>query len=138
MAVSSDIANSAFQAGVHLIDKLIVTDIDRAAAKVKLVEMLAKGDLAQIGANSQEAQNKSIFVAGWRPAVGWTCVAAFVLNFLLFPVMASCAVYYSAFTGETVDMSGLPKLDMSEMMPVLLGMLGLGGFRTIEKLQSKA
>ena len=71
----------------------------------------------QMEVNKQEAAHKSLFVAGWRPGMGWVCVLGFAMNYLVFP-----------FTD-------VPPLDVSTMMPVLLGMLGLGGMRTTEKVK---
>lgn len=132
------LANTAINAGVHLIDKLIVTEADRDAAKLKLLELQFRGELAQLEVNAKEATNPNLFVSGWRPGVGWVCLGAFAMNFIGLPVLESVVVYYSAFTGENVDLSGLPELNMSEMMPVLLGMLGLGGYRTYEKTRGVA
>jgi len=86
---------------------------------------LAKG---QLEVNKTEAAHKSLFVAGWRPAVGWTCCLGMASNFLLIP-MANFAL---AVTGSAVV---IPLLDTGEMMPVLMGMLGLGAMRTYEKKQ---
>jgi len=76
---------------------------------------------AQIEVNKQEAAHKSLFVAGWRPFTGWACSLALTLNFLVFPII-------DLVPGITVTL-----IDMSTMMPVLLGMLGLGGMRSYEK-----
>jgi len=86
---------------------------------------LAKG---QMEINKTEAAHKSLFVAGWRPAVGWTCCLGMASNFLLIP-MANFAL---ALTGSAIV---VPLLDTGEMMPVLMGMLGLGAMRTYEKKQ---
>ena len=77
--------------------------------------------LAQIKLNTQEAAHRSIFVAGWRPFVGWTCAFALFFSFLIFP--------WVGVFGLEVN-----PLDLSTMMPVLLGMLGIGGLRSWEKL----
>ena len=104
----------------------------RAAAEreieAQLTMHLAKIDLAQLDINKTEAAHRSVFVSGWRPAIGWTCGAAMALNFLIFPL----ASFVLAQTGHLIE---LPTLDMSEMMPVLMGLLGLGGLRTVEKLK---
>jgi hypothetical protein len=104
----------------------------RAAAEreieAQLTTHLAKIDLAQLDINKTEAAHRSVFVSGWRPMIGWTCGAAMALNFLIFPL----ASFVLAQTGHLVE---LPTLDMSEMMPVLMGLLGLGGLRTVEKLK---
>jgi len=84
---------------------------------------LAKG---QLEVNKVEAAHKNMFVAGWRPAVGWVCVAGMASNFIVIP-MANFAL---ALAGSAIS---IPLLALSEMMPVLLGMLGLGVMRTVEK-----
>ena len=86
---------------------------------------LAKG---QMEINKTEAAHKSLFVAGWRPAIGWICGLGMASNFLLIPV----ANFVLALTGSAVV---VPLLDTGEMMPVLMGMLGLGAMRTYEKKQ---
>ena len=96
----------------------------RAAAEreieAQLTIHLAKIDLAQLDINKTEAAHRSIFVIGWScgVALSWTYVVLPITQFIL------------AQTGYLVD---LPALDMSEMMPVLMGMLGLGGLRSFEK-----
>lgn len=132
-AVSALLGNS-----VALIDELFTTDEERSNARLKLLELAHKGQLGQLQVNAVEAKSTSLFVAGWRPAVGWTCVTAFLLSFVVFPCVESIAVYISAFTGEYIDLTGLPKLDLATMMPVLMGMLGLGALRTGEKLKGVA
>ena len=73
--------------------------------------------LAQMEVNKAEAAHKNLFVAGWRPGVGWVCVLGMFINFIVVPL----------------SMGYLEPLDLTEMMPVLLGMLGLGGMRSYEK-----
>lgn len=78
--------------------------------------------IAQLQVNLAEAGNPSIFVSGWRPFIGWVCGAAMAFNYVALPILTA------------VDL--LPKidpLDLDVMMPVLLGMLGLGGMRSYEK-----
>ena len=81
----------------------------------------------QLEINKQEAQHGSIFVAGWRPAIGWICGAGIGWNFVVKPII----VWVGFLAG--VDMALAPELDTSELMTLLLGMLGLGGLRTYEK-----
>ena len=87
---------------------------------------LARIDLAQLEVNKEEAKSRNIFIAGWRPFIGWTCGLALCWTYILQPI----AQFVLAQTGHLID---LPGLDMSTMMPVLLGMRGLGGLRTWEK-----
>lgn len=138
MTVSADLVVGAVKAGTDLIDELFTTEEERQAAKLKLLELAQKGQLAQLQVNEQEAQHKSIFVSGWRPAVGWVCVAALAMSFIIFPLIQSVVAYYSYFTGENVPIEGLPTLDWATLGPVLLGMLGLGGLRTVEKVKNVA
>ena len=84
----------------------------------------------QLEINKTEAQHGSIFVAGWRPFIGWVCGAALVWNFIIQPLLLWIA-WMMPDLG--IDMSTAPKLDSGELMTVLLGMLGLGGLRTYEK-----
>ncbi len=84
---------------------------------------LAKG---QLEINKAEAQSRNIFVAGWRPFIGWTCGVAMAYNYVIHPIMI--------FVLAQLDyLVALPALDLGEMMPVLMGMLGLGGLRSFEK-----
>lgn len=83
----------------------------------------------QIDVNLAEAENKNIFIAGWRPAVGWVCAAAFGYTYVLQPFLTFSLVAF----GRTAVVASMPKLDISSMMPVLLGMLGLAGLRSYDK-----
>jgi len=95
------------------------------AIKASLTEHLAKVDLAQIDVNKEEAKG-NWFQSSWRPLTGWTCAASLAWTYLFQPM----ASFVLAQTGHLVD---LPALDMSQMMPILLGMLGLGGLRSWER-----
>ena len=77
--------------------------------------------------NKVEAQHRTIFVAGWRPFIGWVCGFALAYNFVLRDLL----VWYF---GEG---QAPPALQMEHLMTVLVGMLGLGGMRTFEKLNDK-
>jgi len=85
----------------------------------------------QLEINKTEAASPSLFVSGWRPAIGWVCGAACAWNWVGLPVVKALLL----ITGHQLALS---PADISEMMPILLGMLGLGGLRTIEKLNGAA
>lgn len=85
--------------------------------------------MAQIQLNQIEAASPNLFKSGWRPAVGWTCVAALCYQFLLRPIVPWIVGLFNA----TID--PMPVLDMGSLMTILLGMLGLGGYRTFEKVK---
>jgi hypothetical protein len=87
---------------------------------------LAKG---QIEINKAEAQSRNIFIAGWRPFVGWSCGLALFWHFLGLPI----TLFVTGWLG--VEHPPLPQFDMDSLMTVLLGMLGLGGLRTFEKVK---
>tara|TARA_S200002703_G_scaffold104246_1_gene90468 strand:- start:349 stop:756 length:408 start_codon:yes stop_codon:yes gene_type:complete len=83
---------------------------------------------AQLEINKTEAAHKNLFVAGWRPACGWICVFGMAGNFLVIPL--------ANMTLELLETGvSVPMIDLSTMLPVLMGMLGLGGLRTFEKVQ---
>ena len=125
LAAASPIASGLF----GLIDKLFTSDDERMTAKLKVLELEKSGELAQIGVNTQEAKHTSLFVAGWRPFIGWVCGLAFAWTFLVYPMLQFAILSF----GIPVDLSLLPIMDLSEMMPVLLGMLGLGAMRSYER-----
>jgi len=85
----------------------------------------------QLDINKVEAANPSVFVSGWRPFIGWVCGTACAWNWIGLPI-AKLAI--TSF-GYPVD---LAPANLTEMMPVLLGMLGLGGLRTLEKINGVA
>ena len=131
--------------GSKLIDKFIPDPAQAEQAKLKLLEMQMTGDLAQLAAetdlaklqiqtNVEEAKNSNIFVSGWRPAVGWCCAAAFAYSYVLLP-FAQFLVFTFGTTGMAEQLALAPRLELSEMMPVLLGMLGLSGLRTTERIK---
>jgi len=81
---------------------------------------------AQLEVNKAEAQHRSLFVSGWRPAVGWVCVLGMAGNFMVIP--------FSNFVLALLEIPvKIPLIDTATMMPVLMGMLGLGTLRTYEK-----
>jgi hypothetical protein len=97
---------------------------DIATMSEKHAQELARG---QIEINKTEAAHKSMFVAGWRPFVGWTCGVALAWHFVGQPL----AVFVITYSG--VEAPPLPVFEMESLLTVLLGMLGLGGLRTFEK-----
>jgi len=78
--------------------------------------------LAQIKLNTEEAKG-NWFQSSWRPATGWVCVLGFAVNFLVSPLAAGVGVV-------------IPQADTGTMMPILMGLLGLGGLRSFEKTKS--
>lgn len=97
----------------------------------KTLETLLAVDSKQIDVNIEEAKSSSLFVSGWRPFLGWVCGAAFTWVYVLQPVLA----FGFNAAGHPIE---LPKIEFGEMSTVLLGMLGLGGMRTFEKMKGVA
>lgn len=120
----------------NVLDKIFPDPIKSQEAKLKLMELQQNGDLkeleaslqrdvAQIELNRVEAQSDDKFKSRWRPAVGWICVFGLAYSAILYPLLTWFAVIYG--------IASPPNLGMEVLMPVLLGMLGLGGMRSFEK-----
>ena len=108
-----------------LLDKFI-PDKDQAAALAHEIATISEKhaqelSLAQLAVNKEEAKG-NWFQSSWRPAVAWICVLGMAVNFLISPLLAPLGVV-------------VPQADTSVMMPVLMGMLGLGGLRSFEKVK---
>ncbi len=106
-----------------------IPDKDKAAAIAHDLATLAEKQhhqamLAQLEVNKAEAGHKSLFVSGWRPFIGWVCGVSMGFNYMLLPLVSIWVE--------------LAPLDLTTMMPVLMGMLGLGGLRTAEKIKGVA
>lgn len=84
--------------------------------------------LGQLEINKQEAEHQSVFVAGWRPFLGWVCGLGFASNFLVAPF----ATFIAGLMGSTIV---FPQAELSTMTPILIGMLGLGAMRSTEKIK---
>ena len=111
-----------------VVDKL-VPDKDKAKELQHEISTIILGsDLAQMEVNKVEAAHKNMFVAGWRPAVGWTCCLGLAYNFLLYPLLVWAMAIWAN------EMTPPPALEMGPLMTLLGGMLGFGGLRTYEKL----
>lgn len=125
-----------------LLDKLIPDPEARAKAQAELLKssreidleelrLAISADQMQANINVQEAASTNLFVSGWRPFIGWVCGVAFAYHFVLQPMLA----FAIANHGGTVQ---LPVFEMQELSTVLMGILGLGGLRTIEKIKSRS
>lgn len=114
-----------------LLDKFVEDKDQKNALAHEIATMSEKHAqqlaMSQIEVNKAEAASGSLFKGGWRPFIGWVCGIAFAYHFIIQPVL----IFGTAAAG--ISMPPLPQFDMSSLMPVLLGMLGLGGLRTYEK-----
>jgi len=113
-----------------LLDKFIEDKDQKSALAHEIATMSEKyaqeNALAQMAVNKAEAASSSIFVSGWRPATGWVCVLGMAGNFIVTPF----ANFALGLAGMDIT---IPVVPLDTMMPVLLGLLGLGGLRTLEK-----
>lgn len=129
-----------FDIGKSLIDRFFPDPEKKAAAQLELLKMQQSGDLAQLAAatdlaklqiqtNVEEAKSTNWFVAGWRPMVGWTCGVALAYVAIIEPMARFAAEVWFGYKGA------FPVIDTSLTMQVLLGMLGLGAMRSLEKVK---
>lgn len=122
----------------EILDKVVVDQDERARLSFEIASLADRQAhevaLAQIEVNKAEAANAGggwmgLFRAGWRPAVAWACTAAMVWHFLVQPIL----IFAIVSSGNLPP--ALPEFDMSSLMTVLLGLLGLGGMRTLERIR---
>lgn len=121
--------------GGKILDKIIPDANERAKAKEELAKAATDQDfqlmMAQVMVNTEEAKSDNIFKSGWRPFVGWTCGSAFALHFVIFPIADKVMI---ALGHQAL---AIP-FDMSTLMTVLGGLLGLGTMRSYEKMKGIA
>jgi hypothetical protein len=138
-----DPVSALLDIGGKVIDRLWPDPAQRDAAKLELFKLQQSGELAQLAAdtdlakaqiavNAAEAASGNAYASSWRPTVGYTCVAGLGYTFLLQPLLP----WIAAVFGATVP--PLPALDTNVLMTLLMGMLGIGGMRTAEKIKGVA
>ena len=129
---------SIFDFGSKVIDKLFPNKDEAEKAKLALIELQQKGELAEFDANlkvaiqqgvvnAEEAKSTSLFVSGWRPFIGWICGVSLGYNYIFMPFFTYLSTWYSN------SAPAMPALETGELTTILLGMLGLGVLRTVEK-----
>ncbi|MDP7547583.1 MAG: 3TM-type holin [Alphaproteobacteria bacterium] len=124
---------SAAEGVANIIDQFVETDDEKRAAELIKAKLMMQPSLAQVELNKIEAGHRSIFVAGWRPFIGWVCGFALLWHFILFDVLTWSTVN---FFPQVTD---IPQLTGTEtLVTVLLSLLGLGAMRTAEKFGRKA
>lgn len=107
-------------------DKLFTSDEERAFADAAMEKIRQKPHILQAEINKIEASHRSIFVAGWRPAIGWVCAAGLAFPFLVNPVLQ----WWSGSPG--------PEMPTEALTSLIIALLGLGSLRTVEKFGGKA
>lgn len=123
---------SPIEAVGKVVDSLFTSDeekLDKQAVLARLAQNPAKW---QTHINSIEASHRSVFVAGWRPFIGWVCGVSLLYNFVLLNLLSW------GFSIWAPTMVAPPAIQMEHLITILLGMLGLGGLRSAEKLRGAA
>ena len=117
--------DDAINAGLQIVNKFIPDPNQRAEAEAALRTSLQQWDAQQTQVNANEAQSSSVFVSGWRPAIGWVGALGLAYQYLLRPIAVGAGWH------------DLPTLDQS-LMELVTAMLGMAGLRTYEKMQGVA
>ncbi len=131
MAQAGAALASPIEAIGNVFDKLFTSDDERAKAQAVVERLRQEPYILQAEINKLEAQHRSIFVAGWRPYLGWGCATAMLWHFMLYDF----AVWLARANGWTEP----PVLAGTEsLISVTVALLGIGGLRTFEKIKGKA
>lgn len=117
---------------------LITTDKERIELELESRRIDQATDLAQMEVNKTEAQNQNLFVAGWRPAVGWVGAAAMAYQFLAYPLLVWSWTWMQAEQIVPQEVKPPPMLDTEALWVILSGMLGIAGMRSFEKTRGVA
>ena len=112
-------------------EHFVTTDKEKMALEIEMRKLDQANDMAQLAVNTEEAKSASVFVSGWRPAIGWTCGLGLLYVSFLLPIAQFAAKMYG-YAGT------FPEVDTTITMQVLFGMLGLSGMRTYEKTKGVA
>ncbi len=124
---------------IDIIGRFIPDPEEKAKAQLEVMKIQQSSEFKQIEAslqqaqmqadiNKQEAAHASVWVAGWRPFIGWVCGAGLALQFILFPMVF--------WVGQLANVAIImPQLPFEMIMTMLGGMLGIGGMHTYEKVK---
>lgn len=135
--LSLDPFTAAMNLGRDVIERIWPDPSQRAEQMYKLEKLKADNNIAaleghislmiaQLQVNAKEAEHKSIFVSGWRPFIGWTCGITLFFNYIAIYLIELAMQFREGVTAP-------PPMDMTQLMPIILGMLGIAGMRSYEK-----
>ena len=116
--------DGALKQVASVIDSIHTSEEEKLDKKILMQRIQQKLAEKQLDVNAKEASHRSIFVAGWRPSIGWVCSLGLLYNTIIANIL-----------GIWVD---LPEIDTTLLVPVMMGMLGLGAMRSYEKVNSVA
>lgn len=108
----------------NVIDKLFTSDEEKLDKKIILERLAQQPSMAQTEINKIEAQHRSIFVAGWRPFIGWCCGLGILYDYLIRPIAAGFNFHMST-------------INSAELHTLVIALLGMGALRTVEKFGGK-
>lgn len=117
---------------------LITTEKERRQLDLEEKKIDQATDLAQIEVNKVEAASSSVFVAGWRPAIGWIGAAALAYQFLAYPLLLWVWTYLQGTGWIPKELQPPPVLKADELWVILSGILGIAGMRSFEKTKGVA
>lgn len=133
MGILSSLASGGIQGIITGVsdaaDKFIQTPDEKSAIELKKMALGMQAQLQQLEVNKEQAKSSSIFVAGSRPAILWVCAASLAYTYILQPLLNYAVTLYD----PTIPLP--PSLDTGTLMPLILGLLGLGGMRSFEKFK---
>lgn len=132
-----------------IFDKVLPDPQAAADAKLKVMELAQRGELAQLDAevqiakgqieiNKADAESSDAFQRRWRPAAGWVCVLGLGYTFLFQPMFPWLVKVLAIALGSTVQIPDLPEIDIEYLLGLLGALLGLGGLRSIERVKGRA
>lgn len=135
------ILGGLLDAGLKILDKVIPDPAAKSAAQLELLKLQQAGEFRQLEADMQlalaqtkinevEAAAPDMFRGGWRPAAGWVCVAGLGYQFLFQPL--------AAWSASIQGWAAPPVLDLADLYGLLFGMLGLGAYRSFERVKGKS
>ena len=126
---------SVIKAGGQVLDNLFTSDEERATAKLKDKALDLQVVSGQLAINRAEAEHKSIFVAGWRPFIGWVGGCALAYKFIFYSLICWfwAVARAKGWIGANIPIP--PDVDASQLYPIILGLLGLGGMRSYEGIK---
>ncbi len=112
-----------------IIDKIFPNAEDAQKAQAELLKLAQEADFKQMEINLAQSNSDNVFISGARPGIMWVCGLIFCYNYLLQPLFVFILTLFDK------QVTALPVFKIDEILPVLLGMLGLGGLRTFEKIK---
>lgn len=117
-------------------DDLITTEKEKRELDLREKELDQRLDLAQLEVNKSEASTGSLFIGGWRPAIGWTCAIALFSYYV--PYVLAATILWVVQVIQTGQLVSRPDLGIADLMGLVFTMLGMSTLRSTEKMKGVA